>query len=195
MPTWLFGVLIWLSPGVLGLDVFSPTLRLSVGIILFVGTFGVPALLIYYLYRTRLITSLYLENRADRKLPYFLTACVYAGLTYTFRFRMSLLSDSSPEIAVVLGSITVSILLVGIVSLWWKISAHSVGVGGAVGTLLAVMTTVGDPALFWPALGSVLLAGLVGSARLALHAHTLAQVLAGLGLGIVVSASVVVWLL
>ncbi len=195
MPTLLFSTLLGLSPAVLGLDVFSPTLRLSVGIVIFIGTFGAPALLIYYLFRSGLIGSLYLEERADRKLPYFLTALVYTALTYMFGFRLSLLSESSPEIAVILGSITVSILLVGVISLWWKISAHGVGVGGTVGALLAIVSTTGDPNLLWPGVLSVVLAGLVGSARLELNAHTLAQVLAGLSLGIAVSVAAVVWLL
>jgi membrane-associated phospholipid phosphatase len=195
MPTLLFGTLLWLSPGVLGLDVFSPTLRLSVGLLILVGTFGVPALLIYYLYRSGLIASVHLDNRAERKLPFLLTGLVYAGLTFMFRFRMSLLSESSPEIAVMLGGITISVLLVGVVSLWWKISAHGAGMGGAVGALLAVMSRFGEPTLFWPALVSVVLAGLVGSARLQLNAHTPAQVLAGTTLGTAISAAAVLWLL
>ena len=41
----------------------------------------------------------------------------------------------APEIGILIGSIAVSILLVGLISLSWQISAHSVGIGGVVGVV------------------------------------------------------------
>jgi membrane-associated phospholipid phosphatase len=195
MPTLLFGTLIWQTPAMLGLDTFSVSLRMSVLALICVGTFFLPALLIYYLYRIGYVGGLYLHNRHDRRVPYLITVLTYAGLTYWFGFQMSLLSVAAPEIAVVLGSMTVSILLVGVISLAWKISAHGTGMGGASGALLGAVIKFADTDLLPVALGSVLLAGLVGSARLQLNAHTPAQVGAGLALGFMVSMSAVMWLL
>lgn len=194
MPTFVFGVLLFQVPGVLGVDGFPATWRLSLLVLIFVGTFGVPALLIYYLYRSGYVQTLYLTTLADRRLPFFLTAVVYTFLTFLFAFRMELISTVAPEIAVLLGSITLSILLVGLISLYWQISAHSVGLSGGVGILAGILLKLGQTDLFIPLLLSVLLTGLVGSARLKLNVHTPAQIGAGVVLGLGVSLGAVFWL-
>lgn len=194
MPTFVFGILLFLVPNVLGVDVYAPTIRLSLLVLIFVGTFGVPALLIYYLYRSGLVQTLQLTTLADRRLPFFLTALVYVLLTYLFSFEMDLISTIAPEIGVLLGTIALSILLVGIISLYWQISAHSVGISGVVGILAGVMLKFSLTELFTPLLLSVLLTGLVGSARLRLNAHTPAQIGAGVVLGLIVSLVAVFWL-
>jgi hypothetical protein len=100
MPTFLFGILLYLAPSILGVDSFSGTLRISLLILIFIGTFGVPSLLIYYLFRSGYVRSLQLDTLDDRRLPYFLTAIVYTGLTFLFAFRMQLLSSIAPGIAI-----------------------------------------------------------------------------------------------
>jgi hypothetical protein len=163
-------------------------------VLIFVGTFGVPALLIYYLYRSGYVQTLHLTTLADRKLPFFLTAFIYAFLTVLFAYRMELISTIAPEIAVLLGSITLSILLVGIISLYWQISAHTVGLSGVIGIIAGIMLKFSQSELFIPLLLSILLTGFVGSARLKLNAHTPAQIGAGFVLGLSVSLTVVFWL-
>ncbi|GAB3219515.1 phosphatase PAP2 family protein [Spirosoma arcticum] len=194
MPTFVFGVLLFQVPNVLGVDVFSATLRLSLLILIFIGTFGVPALLIYYLYRSGYVQTLHLTTLADRRLPFFLTALIYTFLTFLFAFRMELVSTVAPEIAVLLGSISLSILLIGIISLYWQISAHSVGMSGVVGILAGILLKFSQTELFIPVLLSVLLTGFVGSARLKLNAHTPAQIGVGVALGLCVSLVAVLWL-
>lgn len=195
MPTLLFGVLLFQVPSVLGMDAFSSSLRLSLLVLIFVGTFAVPSLLIYYLFRSGYVQSLQLHTLADRRLPYFLTASVYLFLAYLFTFRMQLVSTVAPEIGILLGGIAVSILLVGLISLSWQISAHGVGIGGVVGIIASIMLRFSMSDLFFSLLLLVLLAGLVASARLKLNAHTPAQMGAGLALGLIVSVMTVYWLI
>ena len=194
MPTWLFGLLLNIAPARLNVDTYSPSVRLSLLVLIFVGTFAVPCLLILYLYRTGYLTDLTMPDRTDRRLPYLITGVVYSVVTYLFAFRMSLFSDTSPAVAVVLGSITLSILLVGIINTIWKISAHAVGIGGVLGTIMLLLAKHGDTELFLPFVGLIALSGLVSSARLQLNAHTIGQVSAGLGLGMLVSGLAVFWL-
>jgi hypothetical protein len=194
MPTWLFSVLLYLSPARLNVDTYSASVRLSLLVLVFVGTFAVPSLLILYLYRTGLLTDLNMPDRTDRRLPYLLTGIVYTVVTYLFAFRMGLFSETSPGVAVILGGITLSILLVGIINTVWKISAHTVGVGGVLGTIMPLLVKYGDTDLFMPFVSVIALSGLVASARLQLNAHTPGQVGAGLGLGLLVSGLAVFWL-
>jgi len=194
MPTLLFGILLFQAPNALGVDVFSASVRGSLLVLIFIGTFAVPSLLIYYLFRSGYVQSLYLNTLADRRLPYFLTAAVYTVVTALFGFRMETLSQLAPEIAILLGSITISILLVGIISLYWQISAHGVGIGGVTGAIAGIVAHA-DMVELVPALAVVIaVAGLVLSARLQLNAHTTAQTTAGLLLGLLVSFTAVVWL-
>ncbi|MFD2937063.1 hypothetical protein [Spirosoma flavum] len=195
MPTLLFGLLFFQVPAALGLDAFSPSLRLSLLVLIFVGTFMVPSLLIYYLFRSGSIQSLQLDTLADRRLPYFLTALIYAIVAYLFTFQMQALSILAPEIGILIASIAVSILLVGLISLSWQISAHSVGIGGVVGVISSLMLKFSLTDLFVPLLLLVLLTGFVASARLRLNAHTPAQISAGLALGLIVSLITVFWLI
>lgn len=193
MPTLLFGMLLFLAPGAVGVDAFSPSLRLSLLLVIFIGTFAFPSLLVFYLARMGYVGSLQLETLSDRRLPYFLTAGIYGFLAYLFGFQMQMVSLVAPEISILLGSIGVSILLVGVVSLFWQISAHAVGIGGVLGGIAGLMLKQGIAELFWPLLTLVLLAGFVASARLQLNAHTPAQIGAGLGLGLAVSLVAVLW--
>lgn len=195
MPTLLFGILFFQAPGVVGLDAFSASFRGSLLILITVGTFGVPSILIYYLFRSGYIPSLYLDNRLDRRLPYFITGIIYSALTFLFATRMQLVSETSPEISVILGSITVSILLVGLVSLYWKISAHSVGIGGVLGTLIAIILKFGETELIFILALLTSLAGLIMSARLHLNAHTLRQVSIGFIVGMAIGILAVLFLI
>ena len=193
MPTLLFGMLLFLVPGVLGMDAFSSSLRLSLLVLIFVGTFMVPSLLIYYLFRSGYVRNIQLTNLEDRRMPYFLTGLVYLFVAYLFTFRMQLVSDLAPEVGILIGSIAISILLVGVISLTWQISAHSVGIGGVLGVLASIMLKFSVTDLFMPLILLVLLTGFVASARLKLNAHTPAQVGAGLALGLSVSLFTVYW--
>jgi len=194
MPTLLFGILLLQTPTVVGLDVFSISLRASLLVLLFIGTFAAPTLIIYYLFRSGYVRNLYLDQLADRRLPYFLTALIYTFVGYLFAYRMQIISTLSPEIPILLGSITVSILLVALISLYWQISAHGVGIGGVLGSIAALALKFSLSELFLPTIILVVLAGLVASARLKLNAHTPAEVGAGLLLGLTVSIAAVFWL-
>lgn len=194
MPTLLFGLLLFLAPAGLGLDVYRDSLRLSVLILIFVGTCMIPAVLIYYLFRSGYVQNLQLTKLSDRRLPYFLTALVYIGVAYLFSFRMPGISNLAPEIGLLIASIAVSILLVGVISLSWQISAHGVGIGGVLGVIFSMLIRFSLTDLFIPLLILVLLTGFVASARLKLNAHTPAQIGAGLALGLGVSILTVFWL-
>lgn len=194
MPSYLFALLLYVAPVRLNVDTYSSSARFSVLVLLFLGTFALPSLLIYYLYRVGFLRDMTMPEQADRRLPFLLTSLVYTGVTYLFAFRMSLFSATSPGVSVLLGSITLSILLVGLINQYWKISAHSVGIGGVLGAIAALMAKHGDTDLFLPLVTLIALSGLLASARLQLNAHTLAQVGAGLGLGLLVSGTAVMWL-
>lgn len=193
MPTLLFGLLLFIVPSVINLDMYPDSVRISLLVLIFVGTFMVPAVLTYYLLRMGYVQDIQLTNLSDRRLPFFMTALIYLLVSYLFSFRMQAVSSLAPEIGILIGSIAVSILLGGMISLTWQISAHGIGIGGVIGVIAGLIAKFEVTDLFIPLLGLVLLTGLVASARLKLNAHTPAQIGAGLALGLLIGLSTVYW--
>jgi len=182
MPTILFLLLLFIAPIPLGAESLELLMKLAVVGFVFIYTFVLPAYFVYLMKRWGLISSLKLENLKDRRLPYFVTSIIYTALGYFLYSKNSMLFPCG----YILWSIAAVILCLGIISLWWQISAHAAGVGGMIGALAGILGQLGEQNLFFPLLFMVILSGYVISARLALNAHTPAQVGAGflLGLGI-----------
>ncbi len=191
MPTYLFGVLFVLSPELLGVSMLGLSAQGSLLLLLFLNTFLAPALLVFYFYRVGFVKSLYLDTLRDRRLPYLTTTLLYTFSTYLFGWQLQPISELAPQISIILGSITLSIALVALISLRWKISAHATGIGGCLGAIGGIFLRYGNTSLFYPFLAAILIAGVLMSARLHLNAHTPAQISAGLSLGLVISIAAV----
>jgi membrane-associated phospholipid phosphatase len=90
--------------------------------------------------------------------------------------------DAPAEMVALQASIAVGVACGWVISLWWKISVHAAIAAGAATVLLLVF----GPALLvvWP------LVAVIAWSRVQVGDHTLAQVLAGVALGIVVNATV-----
>ncbi len=138
-----------------------------------VFTFLLPLLNVLYLKRSGMVSSIRLENRKERRLPFLLTA-VYYILGYY------LLSNAAiPRVVsfMMLGSALAVAVVFGI-NTWWKISAHMTGIGGLTGTVIFL-------AFHFSAnmAGIVMIlfftAGLIGFARLQTASHTPPQLYAG----------------
>ncbi len=122
--------------------------------------------------RKQLITTLEIKEQKERTLPYFMVFLYYL-LTYTV-----LRNTGLPSIVFsLIFSGVVGAGLALLVNFSWKISAHSIGVGGLVGAYSGLVLSRTSSSqlliLLW------LLAGAVLSARLILKAHTNSQVYVG----------------
>lgn len=151
-------------------------------------TFGLPGLLIGLLARLGFISSVELPDRRQRTLPLLLAAACFAAAT----MLLAQAPQVGPLLSRLFGAITLSVLLTTLITRWWKISAHGVGTGGAIGLIIWLELTSQLPQLLAiPLLGLMLLtAAAVAWARLQLRAHTPAQVAAGIALGTAVAVVV-----
>lgn len=145
-------------------------------------TFWLPGLAVWLLVRSGRVSSVELYERRQRPLPLLLAATAFAAAT---TLTVWVPAYRAPLLTLVLGGITAAVLLTLLITFWWKISAHGVGLGGAVGLLVLLLVrpypTDGRAAGWLAAAG--LAAAAVFWARLQLQAHTPAQLWAGLGLG------------
>jgi len=93
----------------------------------------------------------------------------------------------SPTVGLILGTITFIIILITVITLFVKISAHSAGVGGLFGFLLVFHLNTPQNGMIWILVLTVLLSGTVMSARLYLNVHKPKEVYLGVLLGFVIS--------
>lgn len=147
-----------------------------------ITSFFFPSLFIYLLYRNGIIGSLYLEKREERIYP-FITTAVFFFLTYYLFMHLQVLRVFQ---LFMLGA-TLLILICLFISLFWKISIHMAGIGGVFGTLIGISYRLSEPILA-AFMVVLLLAGLVGFARLKLAAHEPAEVYGGFITGTFVMA-------
>ena len=73
-----------------------------------------------------------------------------------------------------------TVLIMALINLKWKISAHMAGIGGVVALVYQIhVQGLSAFNLMWLLCITVVIAGALGSARMALRRHNLLQVLAG----------------
>lgn len=134
-----------------------------------VGLYAVvPALSLWYLKRVGVLVDVYNPSPQVRQRILVAGTLCY-GLGY-----FVLKSSGASDLMLWAGALFVSAGLVAwLIDRYWKISIHSVGVGGGV----FILVTAGDLWILSPALL------MVAWARLRLKAHTPAQVVGGLALG------------
>ena len=138
----------------------------------------IPLLINLYLKKKKMISSLSMPDVNERVLPY-LISCIFFTLTF-FLLQEINLPDFYLKVfqAACLSVLTLLVLAI----LKQKISAHMVGLGGIIGMLSLVSVFFGlDLSIVM--LIFILLAGLTGSSRLYLNAHTLLQVFLGFIIG------------
>ena len=82
-------------------------------------------------------------------------------------------------------SLVISIICI-LVNLKWKLSEHMAGMGGIIGGLVSFSALFSYNPVVWLCL-FILIAGILGSARIVLGHHTLGEVLSGFVVGLVCS--------
>lgn len=189
--TYLFGVLFFLAPDLVGVSGFELPALGSLLMLLWLNTFIAPAVMMFYFKKVGMITSFYVEDAAERRIPYLACVVIYGVATYLFGWKLEPIGELAPQISVILASVTLSLALIAMVSYFWKISAHATGIGGVIGILSGLMIRFDESALLMPLITTILIGGWLMSARLQLNAHTPAQIGAGVFCGLFVSSATV----
>ena len=139
-------------------------------------TLLLPLLGVFLLKKLKIVSSIYMENQEERKWPLLIAISSYYLLFRMFEF----LHIHPIIIKLILGAILILFLAV-IVSNFWKISLHMLGIGGVFGVFLALQCLFGGKLFLIILL--LLCSGLVAYARINEHAHTLKQVYLGFLVG------------
>lgn len=145
-------------------------------------SFAIPGLLIYILYKLKIISDLSLKIRRERFIPYLISLVSYSIMIFYY-YRMGM-----PKWFLLLCAAPIAVMMIAIViTMWWKISAHMFGIGGLVGGVMSVSYFIEkiNPSYLFIAL--FIISGMVGTSRLILRRHTFHQVIAGFLLGFIVT--------
>jgi hypothetical protein len=141
-----------------------------------------PALNIFILYRFKIIRSVFLEDSNERAFPFLITSIFYFGMAFLiWDFNISIIFRS---LAVAGG---ICIVITAFINRFWKISAHLVGIGGQIGALLFISFLLKHNFLYYVSF-FMLVAGILGYARIKIGAHNPAQVYYGFLLGAIGTA-------
>lgn len=184
MPSYIFLGILYFMP-----HSFNFTFDLSwrFMVMLLMTTFLIPLMGILLLSFTNSISSVNMINRKERFVPFLFNSLFYIATTYLFweKFQFPSL------VSYILISITLSIIVLTIITFFWKISAHSIASAGACGIYFALLLNDDTSQLYLGLALFFALTGFVASARLKLQCHDSKQVWAGLLLGFLLNFSTV----
>lgn len=151
--------------------------QLEILCIVYLFTILLPTYLIHFYRKYQGWTLIELGQRERRMVPYVLSIACYISCVVllmhlgVFRFVSS----------IILSALVLQILC-AIINIWWKISTHTAAIGGVAGALLAFSALFAFNPVWWLCL-TLIVAGVLGSARMILRQHSLSQVLGGFGVG------------
>jgi len=153
-----------------------------------VNTVMFPLLTVALLKGLGFIKSIHMRDPKDRIIPLIATMIFY------FWAYLVIKNVQAPLIlrTLILGSY-LGVIIMFLVSIFYKVSMHTTAAGGMLGILIVLMMT-GPISMQVPLFIAIVLAGLVGTARLILKAHTPAQVWLGYVLGILAMIAAHVYL-
>lgn len=175
MPTYGVFLVLWVS--VLCLLPYGT--RVAVLLVCMGITCIVPLIFLSVLRHFKLVKDLHVEVREQRFIPYMFTAVCYLSAAYYLYYC------HSPQwfIMFMVGS-AVTVVVMALINLKWKISAHMAGIGGLVALVYQIhVQGLSAFDLFWLLCFTIIVAGGLGSARLVLKRHDTLQVLAGAVVG------------
>ena len=149
------------------------TVKKLVIFIVLINNVLLPLSLIPFLMHNNLIRSWFMNERSDRTIPLIISTILYFVTTYIiFRFHVPNFLKLF-FLAIACLSFTSAII-----NFWWRISLYSIGAGTILALVLVLSFKMYTP-LLWYLIPSILVAGLILSARLQLNRHNPGQVWAG----------------
>jgi hypothetical protein len=175
-PTYATAIILAVNPNLFGQ--FADRAQGVWMIIVFALTFIFPAVWILMMKGLKMIDSLTMETTQDRIIPFIATASFYLWATWMFKPNVHMKIPNNMLIFYMLLGSCFSLFMAFFINIFAKISLHSLAAGSLLALLLALIhTSTIDMRLML--IGAILLAGIIGSSRLILNAHSEREVFSG----------------
>ena len=176
-----FGVAVLRMWSALNGVLFSLVFKVLVLAVVYGFTILMPTLTIFLFRKINGFTPDDLRVRRHRYMPFLLTIISYVFCLLTMR-QLNLPWYMN---GIILAALLTLIICVAF-NLRWKLSEHMAGAGGIVGGLVAFSELFGYNPVGWLCI-FILVAGMLGSARIILRHHTQGEVLGGFAVGLLCS--------
>lgn len=178
IPSLVFGLVLFVVPEATSIpEPFKSRIFYLVAL----STLAIPMVTILGLRLSGTLKSVHMADLKDRAIPFSVTS-IYYILTVYFLFQKE---ELDPILWQVLGIITLAIVILTLVTFFWKMSAHMTGMGGLIAAVLVLGLKFPTFQPLYPLLGALVLTGLVGTVRLYLEAHRPIEIYVGLLFGFV----------
>lgn len=189
MASYMYLLLLLINPFLFGANGPGNASAMLTLVMMVLYTFVIPLVSVLIMRGLNMISSIMMEERTERIGPMLLVMILYFWVGYNLVSN----GDTPLIFSVFLTGVTIALAVAFVVNVVEKISLHTLGMGGLTGMVALCVAIFGGRGLSFGnltlSLGLllilvVLLAGLVGSARLALRAHTPPQLYAGYFVGL-----------
>ena len=144
-------------------------------------TILMPTLTIFIFRKVNGFSPGELVERKKRYVPFILTIT-----SYIFCLHMMHRLNIPWYMTGIILSVLVMMIICVIVNLKWKLSEHMAGAGAVIGGLVAFSALFSYNPVWWLCL-FILVAGILGTARIILQHHTLGEVMGGFAVGLICS--------
>ena len=138
--------------------------------IVYCFTIMIPVLAIFIFKKINGFSAQELGERKKRYVPFFLTITSYVFCL----LMMNRLNIPWYMSGIILAALIMMVICI-VVNLKWKLSEHMAGAGAVIGGLVAFSALFGYNPVWWLCL-FILVAGVLGTARITLGHHTLGEV-------------------
>ena len=148
--------------------------------IVYCFTIMIPVLAIFIFKKINGFSAQELGERKKRYVPFFLTITSYVFCL----LMMNRLNIPWYMSGIILAALIMMVICI-VVNLKWKLSEHMAGAGAVIGGLVAFSALFGYNPVWWLCL-FILVAGVLGTARIILGHHTLGEVMGGFAVGFII---------
>jgi membrane-associated phospholipid phosphatase len=170
------------------LSLMPTAYKLQVLTLVYFFTILLPTVLIHLYRKYQGWNLIELGHKERRMVPYVISILCYFFCVYI----MDILHIPHFMGTIVSAALSIQIVC-ALINVWWKISTHTSAIGGVAGALFVFGEFFGFNPVWWLCL-VLILAGVLGTSRMILRQHSLAQVLAGFFVGLICSILGLVYL-
>ncbi len=176
IPSLVFGLVLFVVPESTSIP---EAFKYRIFYLIALSTLAIPMVTIFGLRLSGTLKSVHMADLKDRAIPFSVTS-IYYILTVYFLFQKE---ELDPILWQVLGIIALAIVVLTLVTFFWKMSAHMTGLGGLIAVVVVLGLKFPTFQPLYPLLGSLVLTGLVATVRLYLEAHKPIEIYVGLLFG------------
>ena len=179
-PTYGLLLLLYTNPNRFGH--FGEKLHIVWLIIIFALTFLFPAVWLLMMKRLEMIDTLNLETNKERIVPFIATATFYLWTAWMFKSNVNMKIPTDKLIFYMMLGSCFTIFMALCINIFMKISLHTMGAGNLLGIIFPLIS-ISTYDLRFVLVTLILVAGIIGAARLILNAHNPREVFTGYLIG------------